>query len=521
MDGVQNQLPITLQKEPEAVDLLVIGGGINGAGIARDAAGRGLTVVLCEKGDLGGATSSASSKLIHGGLRYLEQYEFGLVRKALKEREVLMRAAPHLVTPMSFVLPQSPERMPGRRPGWMVRLGLFIYDYLGGARSLPGSGGVDLRRHPAGEVMKEDIEDGFSYADCWGDDARLVVANAQDAAEREADIFTHTEVVSARRDGTLWAVEVQDRRDGAARTIWTKALVNAAGPWAFGVLTDRTGGTTDKRLRLVKGSHIVVPRLMASDHACLLQNDDGRVIFVIPFQERFSLIGTTEADLDTMPETVAITDDEIAYLCAAVGRYFANPPAPEDVVWSYAGVRPLFDDHDADASAVTRGYVLELDAPKGAAPLLSVLGGKLTTYRVLAEEVMDTLARFTGKPDAWTASAPLPGGNMPGADFYRFQADVRREYPWLDRALLRRLVRTYGTRVEVLLGDVQGQNGLGQHYGDGIYEAELHYVEQNEWVESVEDFLWRRTKLGLIVSPQTEAALAARWDGRRPGAALP
>ena len=488
------------------VDVIVIGGGINGAGIARDAAGRGLKVVLCEKNDLGSATSSASSKLIHGGLRYLEQYEFGLVRKALKEREVLMMSAPHLVRPLNIVLPHSPRD----RPAWMIRIGLFLYDHIGGARSLPGSSVVDLRQHPAGKPLLDTLKRGFVYSDCWTDDARLVATNAIDAAEREAEILTRTEVVSAVRVGTLWNVELRDCRNGRTWTRETKILVNAGGPWAADVLTNRLGLKAAKRLRLVKGSHIVVPRLSQGDHAYLLQNHDGRVIFVMPFQDRFSLIGTTEVELDEMPDDPSISDDEVQYLCDAVGDYFRSPPTPDDVVWSYAGVRPLFNDDDNDPSAISRDYALELDAPPGKAPLLSVLGGKLTTFRVLAETAMDMLAPFSGKDEAWTAGAPLPGGNIPASDFYRFQADLRAQYPWMEGSLLRRLARSYGTLIYLILGDGKGPERLGYHYGEGVYEAEVDYLMKNEWVETIDDLLWRRSKLGLFVTRETKDALQQR-----------
>jgi glycerol-3-phosphate dehydrogenase len=494
-------------EQSQSVDLLVVGGGINGAGIARDAAGRGLTVMLVERGDLAGATSSASSKLIHGGLRYLEQYEFALVRKALAEREVLLAAAPHLVSPLEFVLPQGARS----RPGWMLRIGLFLYDHLGGRKRLPGSHGIDLRRHAAGRPLRPDYVHGFTYADCWTDDARLVVVNAQDAGERGAAIRTRTELVDARRDGALWRAVLRDTRTGTQDTVAARIMVNAAGPWAADVTEHRLGVAGGRRLRLVKGSHIVVPRRVGADDAYLLQNDDGRVVFVLPFLNRFSLIGTTDVELEAMPDAVAITPAETDYLCAVVNRYFREAVAPADVVWSYAGVRPLVDDADDDPSSVTRDFLITLDAPDGAAPLLSVLGGKITTYRVLAETAMDDLSPFLPDlPGPWTEGAPLPGGDMPGADFEAFVAGVRQGWPWLPAALALRFARAYGTRIAVLLAGAASLADLGTDYGDGVYEAEIAYLECHEWLVTADDFLWRRSKLGLTVAPETAERIRAR-----------
>jgi len=499
-------------EQSQSVDLLVVGGGINGAGIARDAAGRGLKVMLVERGDLAGATSSASSKLIHGGLRYLEQYEFGLVRKALAEREVLLAAAPHLVAPLEFVLPQGA----GSRPGWMLRIGLFLYDHLGGRGRLPGSRGIDLRRHPAGRPLKDEYRHGFTYADCWTDDARLVVVNAMDAAGHGAVIRTRTELVRARRDGGVWRAVVRDVRNGHEDAVTARILVNAAGPWAADLSERQLGMDGGRRLRLVKGSHIVVRRPDGADDAYLLQNADGRIVFVLPFLEQFSLIGTTEVELERMPDTVAITPGEVQYLCGIVNQYFRTPIAPSDVVWSFAGVRPLVDDADDDPSSVTRDFLIALDAPPldapgGAAPLLSVLGGKITTYRVLAEAAMDELAPFLpALPGPWTKGAPLPGGDMPLGGFDAYAADVLQDVPWLPPDVTRRLLRTYGSRIEELLGGAGSLAELGAHYGDGVYEAEISYLLRSEWLETVEDLLWRRSKLGLVVSDATVDRLRQR-----------
>ncbi|MEN3950882.1 glycerol-3-phosphate dehydrogenase [Iodidimonas sp. SYSU 1G8] len=493
--------------QSQSVDLLVVGGGINGTGIARDAAGRGLSVMLCERDDLAGATSSASSKLIHGGLRYLEHYEFALVRKALKEREVLLRAAPHLVWPLEFVLPQGLAS----RPGWMLRIGLLLYDRLGGRQKLPRSRSVNLRGDPAGGVLKDEFRRGFVYADCWADDARLVVANAMDAAARGATILTRTELVSAAREAGQWRAVLRDRRNGRTTTVATRVLVNAAGPWAADLMTDRIQTTERDRLRLVKGSHIVLPRLTRGDEAYLLQNTDGRVVFVLPFQERYSLVGTTEVELPEMPDTVTISPEEVDYLCGAVNRYFRKSVAPSDVVWSFAGVRPLVDDAENDPSSVTRDFLMDLDAPHGEAPLLSVLGGKLTTYRVLSEQALALLGpHLPNASGPWTAQAVLPGGDLPEGDFERLLADILNEYPWLPSGLARRLSRSYGSRTRMILGKAGSLDDLGAHYGDGVYEAEIGYLLRHEWLETVDDFLWRRSKLGLVAAADTVARLRAR-----------
>ncbi|MCC7271973.1 MAG: glycerol-3-phosphate dehydrogenase [Alphaproteobacteria bacterium] len=486
-------------------DLLVVGGGINGAGIARDAAGRGLKVLLVERADLAQATSSASSKLIHGGLRYLEQYAFRLVREALAERETLLAMAPHIIWPLVFALPHAPSL----RPAWMIRAGLFLYDHLGGRRRLPGSRGVDLRRTPFGAGLRPELRKGFVYSDCWVDDARLVVLNARDAVARGAVVRTRTECVTARRTGPLWEAVLRDVRTGGETTAVARLLVNAAGPWADRVAAGVMGGNRRPPLRHVKGSHIVVPRVHDGDHALILQNDDRRVVFVIPYEGVFSLIGTTDVPVTGDPADAAIGEDEIAYLCTAVSRYLARPLAPADVVWSYAGVRPLYDDGSADPSAVTRDYVLSLEAD-GGPPSLHVYGGKITTYRRLAEHAMEKIATvLPGLAPAWTAGAPLPGGAMPDADFDRFVADLARRRPGLDAAWLRRLARRHGTVADDIIGEARSMADLGRHFGAALYGCEVDWLRRAEWAETADDVLWRRTKEGLHLDPAGRAAVAA------------
>ena len=485
-------------------DLLVIGGGINGAGIARDAAGRGLTVVLCEQDDLAAHTSSASTKLIHGGLRYLEQYEFGLVRKGLQEREVLLRAAPHLITPLRFVMPH----VSSLRPAWMIRLGLFLYDHLGKRELLRGSESVDLRTHPAGAPLQPGLKRGFIYSDGLVQDARLVILNALDAAERGALIQTRTRVVSAKRGVRHWDVVLRSKLTATEHTVKARCIVNATGPWVTDVLRVSLGVQSSHHLRMVKGSHIVVRRLFAHDYAYILQNRDNRVIFAIPFEDDFTLIGTTDVQYEGDPSCASIVDDEVSYLCEAVNGYFDRAVSPADVVWSYSGVRPLLDDESDVLSEVTRDYKLELDAPENEAPLLSVFGGKITTYRRLAEEAVALLHKPLGNvKSAWTSGAPLPGGDMPGADFERFLDALKRRHPWLPAALARRYAHAYGTRAERLLADAKSEADLGADLGDGLHEAEINYLTFYEWALTAKDVLWRRSMLGLHVSPATAKRL--------------
>jgi glycerol-3-phosphate dehydrogenase len=485
----------------ETYDLLVIGGGVNGAWIARDAAGRGLSVVLCEKGDLGGATSSASSKLIHGGLRYLENFAFRLVREALHERSVLRANAPHIIWPMRFVLPYAP----GLRPAWMIRIGLWFYDHLADRGGLPASRRIRLLQDRLGAPLAGAMKTGFTYADCWVDDARFVVLTAVDAATYGADIRTRTRCSRVWREGGLWHGVLASA--SGEETVIARAVVNAAGPWVEQVGADVIGANAPARVRLIKGSHIVLPRLYDGEQAFILQNDDGRVVFVLPFEGEFSLVGTTDVPVDSLDGAFEITDAETVYLCDAVNRYFTKSCTPEDVVWSYAGVRPLYDDGEHDPSDVTRDYTLVLDAPSREAPLLSVFGGKITTARCLAEEAMERLGRFfpsMGPP--WTAGAPLPGGNVP--DFDAFVADLRSRYPALDGDWLFRLARRYGARAHALLYGVQSAADLGTDFGGGLYAREIDWLIAEEWACEADDVLWRRTKCGLHMTAEQRAAAA-------------
>lgn len=494
----------------EIYDLLIIGGGINGASIARDAAGRGLSVLLCEMGDLAGATSSASSKMIHGGLRYLELYEFRLVGEALGERRVLLANAPHIIRPLEFVLPH----VPALRPAWMIRIGLWLYDHLGGRHKLAKSRGVSLRDSVYGEGLKPDMTKGFVYSDCWVDDARFVVLNAVDAVTRGAEVLTRTRCVEARRDGACWQA-VLESKDGR-RTVSARYLVNAAGPWVQQVIQQVVRANSPAHARLVKGSHIVVPRLHDRPHALILQNDDGRVIFVIPYEDRFSLIGTTDIPRDGGPGPVTISDAETEYLCAAVSRYFARPVRPSDVVWSYAGVRPLYDDGESDPSDVTRDYVLTLDEADGQAPMLSVFGGKITTARKLAEHALEKLtdAGLKAGP-AWTGAAPLPGGDIDS--FPAFLRDLQRGYPGLDPHWLEHLARRHGTRARSLLDGATVPADLGHGFGGGLYAREVDWLMREEWAVDAEDILWRRTKCGLHMTAAERAAFADYMTARRSG----
>ena len=555
------------------VDVLVVGGGINGAGIARDLAGRGLRVLLCEQHDLAAHTSSASTKLIHGGLRYLEQYKFRLVQKALAERERLLKSAPHIMRPLRFVMPHDPSM----RPVWMIRIGLFLYDHLARREWLPASCTVRLREHVAGQPLKAQFTHGFVYSDGWVDDARLVVLNAIDAAERGAEVVTRCVCTSTQRQPGAsaqrqpgasaqrqagvgdaaghWLVHLQP--EGAPpRSVRARALVNAAGPWAAEFLRDKVQARSARALRLVKGSHVVVPSLFEHDMAYIFQNPDGRIIFAIPYEGRFTLIGTTDVEVHDAPGQARIDADEIAYLCEQASRYFAKPVQPADVVWSYSGVRPLLDDEAGNASAVTRDYLLEFDDGGDAdgsgvgggedsspAPLLTVWGGKITTFRKLAEEAADALVQRLGQgAAAWTETALLPGADLsrwigppkrPDRDIARFIAALIAQHPHIEPALLTRWARAYGARVQIMLDQLAvadpsvnpsanpavnpavdlspGSDVLGRAVAPGLYQIELNYLRQHEWARSADDVLWRRSKLGLHLSPGQREQVARWW----------
>ena len=484
-------------------DLAIIGGGINGCGVARDAAGRGLSVCLCEADDLASGTSSWSTKLIHGGLRYLEHYEFRLVRESLEEREILWRAAPHLIAPMRFVLPHHR----GLRPAWLLRLGLFLYDHLGGRQVLPPTRSLDMRRHVAGAPLKPGaFAKGFEYSDCRVDDARLVIATAQDAAERGAVIQTRAKAVAARRAADIWTLTVEDGAAKTRREIRARILVNAAGPWVARVLDECLGAKDAPRLRLVQGSHIVLRKIFDHDFSYIFQNADGRVVFAIPYNRDFTLIGTTDREFSGDPRTARIAADEADYLCAAASAYFARPVTRDAIVWSFSGVRPLIDDGARDARTATRDYSFALDAD--AAPLLSIVGGKLTTYRRLAEAALEKLAPFLPAMGApWTARAPLPGGDFPVDGRAALAADLRRAYPFLGEDHAARLVAAYGTRAPGVLGAARSFADLGRHFGATLTEAEARYLIAQEWAQTAEDVLWRRSKLGLVIDAAGAAAL--------------
>ena len=498
-------------------DIAIIGGGINGCGIARDAAGRGHTVYLCEMNDLASGTSSWSTKLIHGGLRYLEYGEFRLVRESLLEREVLWQLAPHLIHPLRFILPYHD----GLRPKWLLRLGLFIYDHLGGRRLLPATRTINLQSGALGEPLtKGRFTTGFEYSDCLVDDARLVVANAHAAASLGAVIETRTLAQSARRADGQWELTVTTAGMDAQRTIKARTLVNAGGPWADLVLRDCANLKSKSHVRLVQGSHIVVPALFAHGHAYIFQNRDGRVIFAIPYEGRFTLIGTTDCDYAGDPAAVAATADDIDYLCTAVSDYFEKPVRPADVVWAYSGVRPLYNDGASEAKATTREYVFELDAPEAEAPLLSIFGGKITTYRRLADSALEKLAPFlppkSVKTSGWTATSPLPGGNMPVNGGPALVKDLMRRYPFLVEPHAERLAMAYGTLAGRVLNGAKTITDLGEQFGGTLTEAEVVYLMTAEWARTADDVVWRRSKLGLSMSTGEIARLSAWMVDQRP-----
>lgn len=488
----------------DSVDIFVIGGGINGASVARDAVGRGYSVALAEMNDLASGTSSAATKLVHGGLRYLEHYEFRLVHEALAEREVLWAEAPHIIKPLRFVLPHHK----GLRPAMVLRAGLAMYDYMGGRRLLPPTKTLDLTRDEAGRPLKPGYRLGFEYSDCWVDDARFVVLNARDAADKGAAIHVRTRVTSVRRDGGSWLVEL----DGEAgrQTVRARLVVNAAGPWVDEVITGAMGRNGAHNVRLVQGSHIVVHKLYDHDRCYFFQNSDGRIFFAIPYEDDFTLIGTTDRDYDGDPKDVAISDEETDYLLSAASEYFARPVTRDQIAWTYSGVRPLFDDGASAAQEATRDYVLKLDGDAATGAAINVFGGKLTTSRRLAESVLEKIEDVLGKKGAaWTRTSRLPGGEF---EPLAFEAEVRRlamDYAGLPPRLIRRLLRQYGTRSRMLLGTAKSVEELGQHFGWDLYQSEVDYLVANEWARTAQDVLWRRTKVGLRLGAAEVAALEA------------
>jgi glycerol-3-phosphate dehydrogenase len=485
-------------------DIFIIGGGINGCGIARDAAGRGYSVFLAEMNDLANGTSSGSTKLIHGGLRYLEHYEFRLVREALMERELLWKCAPHIIWPLRLILPHHR----GLRPAWLLRLGLFIYDHIGGRKLLPTTRTLDLRSDPAGRTLKPQYARAFEFSDCWVDDARLVLLNARDAADRGAEIRTRTKVVDAHRQENGWLIEIEDQRSGERETVSARLLVNAAGPWIDNVLGQTLGRNEAHNVRLVKGSHIVIRKKFDDPRAFFFQNSDGRITFAIPYEDDFTLIGTTDEDYVGDPAKASISPGEIEYLRSATGAYFAEPVRPEDIVWSYAAVRPLFDDGASSAQEATRDYVIKVEGQRQA-PLLNIFGGKITTFRRLAEAVLEQIeTRIGPKGSSWTGLARLPGGDFGVSEVNARIEALLNGYPFLERSHARRLIRLYGTRAGRILGMASSTEDLGQHFGADLYAVEVDHLMREEWAQEAEDVLWRRTKLGLRISSEEAVRLA-------------
>lgn len=492
----------------EKFDLAIIGGGVNGCGIARDAAGRGIKTYLCEMDDFGGGTSSASTKLIHGGLRYLEHFEFALVREALTERERLWSIAPHIIWPLRLILPHRK----GLRPKWMLRAGLFLYDYIGGRKRLPTARTVNLSTDRTGAVLKDDYSTAFEFSDCWVQDNRLVVLNAIDAQRRGATVEKYQKAVDAKRVEGGWEVTLENVQTGSQKVIFAKALVNAAGPWVEQVFRSVTHQNTQAKVRMVKGSHIIVKKLFEHDKAYFFQNPDGRIFFAIPYEMDYTLIGTTDQDFEGDPRGIQISPEETTYLCDAVSAYFKKPVTPEDVVWSYAGVRPLYDDGASNASETTRDYVLKLRGEGEAAPILSIFGGKITTYRHLAEEVIEKLAaRFPEwhQNAGWTGKEPLPGGAF-GIDAIEATAEkLAQTYPFLSARHIERFMRHYGDASFDVLGDAKSNEDLGQWFGPDLSEKEVRYLQQHEWADKLDDIIWRRTKAGLSMNETDKAALEA------------
>lgn len=492
------------QNDTTMYDIAIIGGGINGCGIARDAAGRGYKVLLAEKGDLAQGTSSGSTKLIHGGLRYLEHYEFRLVRESLQEREALLAIAPHIIRPMRFVLPHAK----GLRPAWLLRAGLFLYDHIGGRRCLPPTRTLDLTRDATGMPLKSGFSTAFEYSDCWVDDARLVVLNARDAADRGATINTRTAVERLHRDKDSWRVTLRDQTTQAENDIQARLVINAAGPWVDQVLSTVAGRNDAHNVRLVQGSHIVVPKLFDHDRSYIFQNADDRIIFAIPYEADFTLIGTTDRDYKGALDDISISAEETAYLCSAASEYFEKPVHSSDVVWSYSAVRPLFDDGASKAQEATRDYVLKTDEDGAAAKLINIFGGKITTYRRLAEDVLDEVDQiFTRQTTSWTRSEALPGGDFPIDGFDEQVASLVRAFPFLEAPTAHRLARTYGTIAEQILQGATSYDDLGTRFGADLTQREVEYLQTSEWATTADDILWRRSKLGLRLDNVEQRAL--------------
>ena len=520
------------QSVPSHYDILIIGGGVNGAGIARDATGRGYSVCLCDKGDFGGGTSSASTKLFHGGLRYLEYFEVRLVREALIEREILWQAMPHISWPMRFVLPYHAEMrfegetsvskllaviapwLKGRRPAWMIRFGLFLYDHLGGRKHLPATRTLDLTRDKAGKPLKPEFRKAYEYSDCWVEDARLVILNLRDAAAMGAEVNPRTAVDHADYRGGKWHVQLSDAQ-GNNREVTASMVINAAGPWVDEVLRTVFGQNDARNVRLVRGSHIVIKRKYDHDRCYFFQNSDSRIIFAIPFERDYTLIGTTDADHPDTSVKPEISEKESNYLCRMASAYFAEPVTQDDIVWTYSGVRPLFDDGAGSAQAATREYVLRREADLGDGTLINVFGGKITTYRRLAEAMLERIGETLGeRGQAWTKGAALPGGNFPINGFDTLLGQMQAQYPFVESDVLWRLCRLYGTETALLLGKAKKIADLGRHFGHGLYEAEIAYLMENEWARSAEDILFRRTKLGIRFTARQKADLE-RWLARQ------
>ncbi len=497
--------PATQPKETvDHFDIMVVGGGINGAGIARDAAGRGYSVCLCDAGDFGGGTSSASTKLVHGGLRYLEHYEFRLVRESLMEREVLWQMAPHIIWPLRFILPYHS----GLRPAWLLRLGLFLYDNLGGRKLLPGTKTLDLKSEPAGNPLKEEFRKGFEYSDCWVEDSRMVILNLRDAQERGADVRPRTPLKQARYEDGKWSLQLSDSKTGKTSQITASLVVNATGPFVDQVLNTAFGRNDAHHVRLVRGSHIVIAKKYKHDRCYIFQNSDDRIIFAIPYERNYTLIGTTDVEHGETHGKPVITPEETEYLCQMASEYFAEPVRKTDIVWTYSGVRPLFDDGASKAQEATRDYVLQPDESLGNGTLINIFGGKITTFRRLAESMMDIIEERLGKRGpAWTKGAVLPGGDFPVSGFDKLVSDLADKFPFVPTELLTRLARDYGTDCSLMLDGASSIKDLGKKFGHELYEREVTYLMDKEWARAAEDVLFRRTRLGIAMPPRQIAAL--------------